>query len=793
MGGTARRGLRATALVLALGLVLQASARSPGDEAEASGFGGSEPKLAAALTRQLASRAADERIGVIVLLDEPATKERVGALAAAGGFIAGQRLPLVDGFAARLRADQVSALAHMPGVARVEYDGPLALFDATPRESFGVAKARLDLPALDGDLDGDPALYTSDDLVAAVVDTGIDAGHEQLDGGKVIGFADCMSTPCVETAPSDDANDPPVGHGTHVAAALAGDGGVAPGAALVGVKVLDPLNPRQGDKSRMIAGIQWVIANRERFGIRVLNLSVGIPVDGPVGEPCSDLLGPLSAAAEAANDAGILVVAAAGNSGPGPCTVGRPAVAPDVLAVGNMADLGVGGFRLHFQSSRGPTSDGRPKPDVVAPGVEISSAAAGTTDEYWTATGTSSAAAFVSGVALLVLDANPALDPGAVKQLITDSAVDWGPAGPDGDYGAGRLDAYAAIQAAGAALSDPPPVPLHQRFEGALNGTGAVSEYPLEVSDAAYPIAATLLVAGGTDAPGSTNFDLELVDPDGAVVAGAANVPGVPPDPSLGPHSGRQEDLAHQPVQTGTYLLRVRSETGAASYGLDVSRGPAAPVNTLLPSIAGVLRDNETLTASTGTWAGHPPIGYAYQWRRCRADGMLCANVAGATGAAYTLTSADARRTLRVRVTAASAGGSAFADSHQTGPIAPALPIRGGAGRDVLIGTWDRDTMLGLGRGDLVRGLDGIDYIDGGKGHDRLQGGGGDDTLYGRNGNDALSGGTGRDRLLGGWGNDTFSTRDGTRDFVSCGPGRDTVTADRRDRVARDCERIRRR
>jgi Ca2+-binding RTX toxin-like protein len=109
-------------------------------------------------------------------------------------------------------------------------------------------------------------------------------------------------------------------------------------------------------------------------------------------------------------------------------------------------------------------------------------------------------------------------------------------------------------------------------------------------------------------------------------------------------------------------------------------------------------------------------------------------------------------------------------------PTAPRGVVRNGrAGADRLAGTPFADTLRGLGGNDVLRGLGG---------NDRLEGGSGDDRLVG---------GPGSDVLLGGAGNDTIEARDGRRDVVRCGAGRDTVVADRIDSVARDCERVRRR
>jgi Ca2+-binding RTX toxin-like protein len=95
-----------------------------------------------------------------------------------------------------------------------------------------------------------------------------------------------------------------------------------------------------------------------------------------------------------------------------------------------------------------------------------------------------------------------------------------------------------------------------------------------------------------------------------------------------------------------------------------------------------------------------------------------------------------------------------------------------------------RTIFSGTPRPDRLRGTAGADI---------MRGRAGADVLYGLAGNDTLIGGTGKDRLHGGTGNDTLSARDGLRDTITCGTGRDTVNADPVDRVANDCERVLRR
>src|SRR4029078_2548929 len=96
-----------------------------------------------------------------------------------------------------------------------------------------------------------------------------------------------------------------------------------------------------------------------------------------------------------------------------------------------MTDLGPGGFYLASFSSRSLTTDGRIKPVVVAPGVSVTSVAADTTSGYAIYSGTSMATPFVVGVSLLMRDANPSLTPQQIKDDMTSTAEDWGPAGAD--------------------------------------------------------------------------------------------------------------------------------------------------------------------------------------------------------------------------------------------------------------------------------------------------------------------------------------------------------------------------
>lgn len=565
MAVSIRKLIRAVSAVFALAAVAPASVVADEPKADLD-----RDKVADDLEGLIAPLDDDRELRLLVTLSKDATVKRVSALERAVGDMAvKERFDVVDVVALSATKAQVRELADQGVVRRVERDalvtsagtddGPSIRNDSA-QESFGVFEARLDAPLLDGNADADPGVYSPLDLVAAVLDTGIDPAHQDLDGGKVLGFKDFV-------------NDAPLayddqGHGTHVAATIAGEGGgdplyrgVAPGAGLVGVKVLDA--DGEGFTSDVVAGIQWVVQNKALYGIEAVNLSLGT-------EGCGDGFGADSQAVNEAHEAGLVVAVAAGNEGPGTCTIGSPGDAKDALTVGAMADLGAQGFKQADFSSRGPTADGRVKPDVSAPGVGIRSAQAGTSAGYLTLNGTSMAAPFVTGVALLMLDANAAYTNDEVKAAVKNTAIDWGrggdsstfgTSGADIDYGSGRLDAYAALAAAGAPLTSPPSLPSHALREGSLAGTGDGLDYTVDVADTTIPVAATMIqVPTGCRTGASPDFDLRLISPGGAVVASATE-------------AERQDELGYLPPSAGVYTLRVFSFRDCGDFFIDVSGG----------------------------------------------------------------------------------------------------------------------------------------------------------------------------------------------------------------------------
>ncbi len=278
--------------------------------------------------------------------------------------------------------------------------------------------------------------FMGEGVTIAVIDTGIDPEHPDFKGR----IADTIDF----TGQGPEDNN---GHGTHVASIAAGSGaasegkyrGVAPAATILAAKALR--GDGTGRQSDIMAGIEWAVQK----GAQVINLSLGGPP-----EPC-DGTDALSELANAAVRAGVVVCVAAGNSGPSPETIGSPGCARLVITVGaTISDPEVPFDEIAPFSSRGPTADGRRKPDLVLPGVGITAArAAGTmlgemvNSYYTTLQGTSMATPHASGIAALLLSANPDLAPAQVKERMLVGARSLGLEGTV--QGAGRGDAYNAF------------------------------------------------------------------------------------------------------------------------------------------------------------------------------------------------------------------------------------------------------------------------------------------------------------------------------------------------------------
>ena len=276
----------------------------------------------------------------------------------------------------------------------------------------GVRKASLDksVPQI-GAPTAWAAGYNGKGVKIAVLDTGVDTTHPDLKD-QVIASKNFTS--------AADASDH-FGHGTHVASIAAGTGakshgkytGVAPGAKILNGKVLDDTG--SGDDSGILAGMEWAAAE----GASVVNLSLG-GYDTPEIDPLEAEVNKLS------EQKGILFAIAAGNEGPE--SIGSPGSAADALTVGAVD----GNDKLADFSSTGPAADGSIKPDVTAPGVDITAAAAkgSVIDQevgenppgYLTISGTSMATPHVAGAAAILKQEHPDWGFQELKAALTGSA-----------------------------------------------------------------------------------------------------------------------------------------------------------------------------------------------------------------------------------------------------------------------------------------------------------------------------------------------------------------------------------
>jgi hypothetical protein len=275
---------------------------------------------------------------------------------------------------------------------------------------------------------GDPAQYalaklrlseahgiaTGNRVLIAVIDSGIDTAHPELQGA-VAGSFDALSKP--------DKPDRPHAHGTAIAGAIAAHArllGVAPSARILAIRAFGATGRGVGAEATtfaVIRGVQHATAERAR----VINMSFAGPQDPGLARHLAR-----------AKAAGVVLVAASGNLGP-KSPPQYPAANPDVIAV-TATDAG---DRIFHAATIGPHVA------VTAPGVDILLPAPNA--GYQLSSGTSFAAAHVSGIVALILERKPDLTPDAVRAILIASARDLGPRGRDDAFGAGLVDAYQAL------------------------------------------------------------------------------------------------------------------------------------------------------------------------------------------------------------------------------------------------------------------------------------------------------------------------------------------------------------
>lgn len=414
-----------------------------------SGYAATLPDMSAAATR------------VIVVFRDGVTDQAVkdSAIDRMGGAKI-RDLPLINGAVILIPAYSMLAFARDPAVLEAHPDQMASIADGTTdvisysqQTAWGITATKANqVWDKNGDGQVDAAANAGTGVKIAVIDTGIDLAHPDLSNNIAGGYNVITAG---TTSPQDDN-----GHGTHVAGIISASDntlgviGVAPQASLYAVKVLD--RNGSGYYSDIVTGLQWAVTNH----MQIVNMSLGGSVDDPA----------LHAAIISASNAGIVVVAAAGNSGPTPDSVSYPGAYPEVIAVSAVdVTKAVASF-----SSRGP------QVEIAAPGVAVLStywsAAAGST--YGTLSGTSMATPYVAGIAALVINSGirdtngNGLVGDEVRTKLDNTAADLGSTGRDNFYGFGLVDALAATSGT---ASPPPVVPpsVATNAANSLNGTSA--------------------------------------------------------------------------------------------------------------------------------------------------------------------------------------------------------------------------------------------------------------------------------------------------------------------------------
>jgi serine protease AprX len=275
------------------------------------------------------------------------------------------------------------------------------------------------IPAVGGDKAHNLG-FTGKNVTVAVIDTGI-APHPDLiyPENRIVAWEDLVNK---HSSPYDDN-----GHGTHVSGIIAGNGslsrgkytGMAPEAKLVGIKALD--EEGSGNTSDTIAALEWCIENQNTYHIKVINLSLGTAAQE------SYRTDPLCRTVSVAWNKGMTVCVAAGNNGPNPGSINTPAINPDAISVGNLDAKGTVDIIddvINDSSSRGPTIDNISKPDLLAPGTNITSLRPGW--GYRSLSGTSMATPVVTGAVAQILQKWPDLPPNQIKSRLKQNAYDFG-------------------------------------------------------------------------------------------------------------------------------------------------------------------------------------------------------------------------------------------------------------------------------------------------------------------------------------------------------------------------------
>jgi len=365
-----------------------------------------------------------------------------------GGRVA-RSLPIINAVMADLTPGQATALkrdgAQVYEDRAVKVSGNATSTTNSPGETYVATVNGAASPPEIGATGLQLAGTTGAGVVIAVLDTGMSTYAHPYDydgwSGRVIQEVDfAASNGATGWANVVDG----YGHGTQITSVMGSAAkdvaglpyGVAPGAQFIIVRAFNANG--SGSYSSVISGLNWIVAHQAKYNIRIVNLSLGAT---PQSTYWND---PLNQAVMKAWQAGIVVVAAAGNAGPAAQTIEVPGNVPYIITVGAMTDnytpWNSSNWKLASFSSTGPTYEGFVKPEILAPGGHVIGTMPNNTNQTTTLTseifgsavvnpvtlfplsGTSQAAAVTSGAVALLLQSQPSLTPDQVKCKLMASA-----------------------------------------------------------------------------------------------------------------------------------------------------------------------------------------------------------------------------------------------------------------------------------------------------------------------------------------------------------------------------------
>ena len=428
------------------------------------------------------------------------------------GIVGGTRFRRLPFVAVTARRDQILAVSKLPGVRSIYGNRTLNLNSDPYLNQTGITRAAADR---DLQINNQGMPLSGRNVTVAVLDTGVNGDHKDLAGriAQNVRLLDTQSAGVgfVYPNPIEDVSnsDPLSGHGTFVAGVIAASGaasggkynGVAPGARILGLSTGDV------NLTHVLSGFDYLLERGSRYNARVVNCSFS-------ANTVFDYNDPVNVATKMLTDGGVSVVFSAGNSGDGNSTLNPYAAAPWVISVGATDEKG----KLAAFSSRGVFGSRQFSPSLVAPGVNIASLRASTSQTgvfgvaagadttrltvseipfYTTASGTSFSAPQVAGAIALMLEANPNLKPAEIKDILQRTATPLPPYYQH-ETGAGMLNIHAAV--------------LESAFPNRRMGIfRSVSD-----RNAVYFVTAPTREFSGTVIPG-TNFETNFIFPSNTV------------------------------------------------------------------------------------------------------------------------------------------------------------------------------------------------------------------------------------------------------------------------------------